>query len=95
MVKHGTVYCEGRLKACSKRDEFFFSLLFNRHIQQRSRTLRMNRYLRQSRPPPRRQYSKRDEKFSSLLFNRHKQQRTRTLRVSRHLRQSGPLPPSV
>ena len=24
--------CEGRLKACSKCDEFFFSLLFNRHI---------------------------------------------------------------
>jgi hypothetical protein len=28
--KYGTVYCEGRLKACSKCDEFF-SLLFNRH----------------------------------------------------------------
>ena len=45
------VLCEGRLKACSKRDKFFSSLLFNRHKQQRSRTLRMNLHLRQSGPP--------------------------------------------
>ena len=42
-------YCEGRLKACSKRDEFF-SLLFNRHKQQRSRTLHTSRHLRLSGP---------------------------------------------
>ncbi len=51
--RHGSWYgsCEGRLKACSKRDEFFSFLLFNRHKQQRSRTLHMNRHLRQSGPP--------------------------------------------
>jgi hypothetical protein len=42
------IYCEGRLKACSKHDEFFLHL----RKQQRSRILRTRRHLRQSSPLP-------------------------------------------